>query len=189
MTSSEFNCPPTRASRSENTLEYYDNQVRPFLAWSADAGVHRFADLEVGMVVAYRAQEAARIGKHGRKLRPHTVQDAQKALSTFLRWAKSRKYELDPDILELKRPRVPKPEADVFHMSQLGEILVPCNRDVPQEELMVRILSLTRGRVELRVRWDAGAEGEEVPPRADHAEAGGRHQGLRGPASSCRPAR
>jgi integrase/recombinase XerD len=195
---------------SENTLEHYDNQVRPFLAWAAEAGVHRFADLELGMVVAYRAQEAARIGKHGRKLRPHTVQDAHKALFTFLRWARSRKYELDPDILELKRPRVPKPEADVYHMSQLRKILSACNRQVPQEELMVRILvgsgvraselrglaltgpdglsdvmtdSLTRGRVELRVRWDAGAKGKKsrrvpITPKLAAAIKGyeGRHR-------------
>ena len=59
---------------SENTLEYYDNQVRPFLTWAAESGVRRFADLDV--VVIYRAQEAERIGKHGRKLRPHSVLDS-----------------------------------------------------------------------------------------------------------------
>ncbi len=85
--------------------------------------------------MTYRAQEAERIGRHGRKLRPHSVLDSHKALFTSLRWARARKYEFDPSILELKRPRVPKPEADVYHMSQLRAILAACNRSVPQESI------------------------------------------------------
>jgi hypothetical protein len=135
-------------------------------------------------VRAYRAREATRTGKHGRRLSPFTVLDSHKALLTFLRWAKDEGYEFDGRILELKRPKVPKPKADVYHMSQLRAILAACNRRVPQEELIVRILvgsgvraselcglalvgpdglcdvmtdSITRGRVELRVRWDGGA--------------------------------
>ncbi|TMC07674.1 MAG: site-specific integrase [Chloroflexi bacterium] len=117
-----------------------------------------------------------------------TVLDSHKALLTFFRWARTEGYEFDGRILELKRPRVPKPEADVYHMSQLRAILTACNRRVPQEELMVRILvgsgvraselcglalvgpdglsdvmtdSMARGRVELRVRWDGGAKGKK----------------------------
>ena len=195
---------------SHNTLANYDNQVKPFLTWAAECGVRRFADLDLDAVVTYRAQEAERIGKHGRKLRPHSVLDSHKALFTFLRWARARRYEFDPSILELKRPRVPKPEADVYHMSQLRAILAACNRSVPQEELMVRVLvgsgvraselcglalvgpdglsdvmtdSLTRGRVELRVRWDAGAKGKKsrrvpITPKLAAAIKGyeGRHR-------------
>jgi hypothetical protein len=86
------------------------------------------ADLDLDIVVTYRAQEAERIGKHGRKLRPHSVLDSHKALFTFLRWARTRRYEFDPSILELKRLRVPKPEADVYHMSQLRALLSRCRR-------------------------------------------------------------
>ncbi len=86
------------------------------------------ADLDLDIVVTYRAQEAERIGKHGRKLRPHSMLDSHKALFTFLRWARTRTYEFDPSILELKRLRVPKPEADVYHMSQLRTLPSRCRR-------------------------------------------------------------
>src|SRR5205807_1264116 len=98
---------------SANTLENYDALVRLFLPWAGTCGVRRFSDLDVGTVRAYRAQEATRIGKHGRRLRPHTVLDSHRAALTFMRWAKAEGYEFDGRILELKRPRVPKPEADV----------------------------------------------------------------------------
>ncbi len=150
--------------------------------------------------MTYRAQEAERIGRHGRKLRPHSVLDSHKALFTSLRWARARKYEFDPSILELKRPRVPKPEADVYHMSQLRAILAACNRSVAQEKLMVRVLvgsgcarlralRARAGRARRPVRRHDGLahsrpggaasalgrrrQGEEIAAGADHAEAGG----------------
>jgi len=88
----------------------------------------------------------------------------------------------------LKAPRVPLKEATVFHIARLRDVLAACNAERPQEELIVRILvgsgvraaelcglavrgpdglpdlmldSLDRGRVELRVRWDAGAKGKK----------------------------
>ena len=126
---------------SEKTLETYVTHVEPFLTWAGDeCGARRFADLDIAMVRAYRAREATRTGKHGRRLSPFTVLDSHKALLTFFRWERTEGYEFDGRILELKRPRVPKPEADVYHMSQLRAILTACNRRVPQEELMVRIL-------------------------------------------------
>src|SRR5256885_4428689 len=88
----------------------------------------------------------------------------------------------------LKAPRVPLKEATVFHIARLRDVLAACDAERRQEELIVRILvgsgvraaelcglavrgpdglsdlmldSLTRGRVELRVRWDAGAKGKK----------------------------
>ena len=88
----------------------------------------------------------------------------------------------------LKAPRVPLKEATVFHIAQLRDVLAACNPERPQEELIVKMLvgsgvraaelcglavrgpgglpdlmldSLDRGRVELRVRWDAGAKGKK----------------------------
>jgi integrase len=88
----------------------------------------------------------------------------------------------------LKAPRVPLKEATVFHIVQLRDVLAACNAERPQEELIVRMLvgsgvraaelcglavrgpdglpdlmldSLDRGRVELRVRWNAGAKGKK----------------------------
>jgi integrase len=171
---------------SVNTLVNYDALVLPFLSWAAGSGVRRFGDLDIGTMRTYRAELTTRIGKHGRKLRPHTVLDSHRVLLTFLRWAKTEGYEFDTRIMDLPRPRVSKPEAAVYHMAQLRSILAACNPQVPQEELAVRILvgsgvraselcglsvvapdglsdvmldSLTRGRVELRVRWDGGAKG------------------------------
>jgi len=196
---------------SGKTLETYVTHVEPFLAWATDErGVRRFADLDVATMRTYRAQEATRTGKHGRQLSPFTVLDSHKALLTFLRWCRAEGYEFDGRILDLKRPKVPKAEADVYHMSQLRAILARCNRRIPQEELAVRVLvgsgvraselcglslvgpdglsdvmtdSMVRGRVELRVRWDAGAKGRKsrrvpITPRLAAAIKGyeGRHR-------------
>jgi hypothetical protein len=55
--------------------------VEPFLSWlGEECGVRRFADLDIGTVRAYRAREATRTGKHGRRLSPFTVLDSHKAL-------------------------------------------------------------------------------------------------------------
>jgi hypothetical protein len=68
---------------SANTLENYDALVTPFLAGTGACGVRRFSDLDIGTVRTYRGQEATRTGKHGRRLRPHTVLDSHRALLTF----------------------------------------------------------------------------------------------------------
>jgi integrase len=97
-------------------------------------------------------------------------------------------FEVDGKILGLKRPKVPEKEPTVFHINELRAILAACNKALPTEEQAVRILvgagvraselcglavvgpdglpdlmtdSLTRGRVELRVRWNAGAKGQK----------------------------
>jgi integrase len=83
---------------------------------------------------------------------------------------------------------VPDKEPTVYHIAQVRKVLAACNAAVPTEDLVVRILvgsglrraeicglavlgpdglsdvmtdSLGRGRVELRVRWDAGAKGRK----------------------------
>jgi hypothetical protein len=108
---------------------------------------------------------------------------------------------------------VPEQEATVYHIVQVRQIIAACNPKLPQEELAVRILvgaglreselcglalvgsdglpdlmldSVQRGRVELRVRWDAGAKGKKVAAGADHAEAGGGDQAVRGAAAAGR---
>jgi hypothetical protein len=71
-------------------LETYVTHVEPFLTWAGDeCGARRFADLDIAMVRAYRAREACRTGKHGRRLSPFTVLDSHKALLTFFRWART----------------------------------------------------------------------------------------------------
>jgi integrase/recombinase XerD len=167
---------------SPNTLSHYDHMVRPFLAWAAEEGVRRFEDLKVERLRHYRALVAAR------PLQGRSVLDSHKALMTFFRWAAEEEYDVDRRILSLKRPKVPEKEATVFHVNDLRAILAACDKRRPSEELAVRILvgagvraselcglavrgpdglsdvmtdSLTRGRVELRVRWDAGAKGQK----------------------------
>jgi integrase len=83
---------------------------------------------------------------------------------------------------------VPDKEPTLYHITQLRQIVAACEMRRPQEDLTVRILvgsrvresevcglavrgpdglsdlmldSLSWGRVELRVRWDAGAKGKK----------------------------
>jgi site-specific recombinase XerD len=173
---------------SDRTLDHYDDMVQPFLSWAADVGARRFEELPAVLVERYRAQLAVRLGRHGRRLQPRSVLDSHKALATFFRWASVKKYPVDAGILELKRPKAPKKEPTVYHIRQIKDILAACNPRVPQEDLVVRLLagsglrvseacglaligpdglpdlmldSMQRGRVELRVRWDAGAKGKK----------------------------
>ena len=171
-----------------NTLLWYDRMVLPFLAWLGEQDVRSFDDLDAGLVRSYRAGLAARPGQHGRPLAPKTLLESHRAILCFLRWARREGYGIDERILDLVAPRVPQKEPTVYHIAQLHRILEACSPDVPTEELVVRLLvgsgmrraevcglavvgpdglpdvmtdSLRRGRVELRVRWDAGAKGSK----------------------------
>jgi site-specific recombinase XerD len=173
---------------STNTLEHYDAMVRPFLAWTVEEGIRRFEELGVDRVRHYRALVATRQTRLGRPLEGRSVLDSHKALMTFFRWSSEEGYEVEGRILGLKRPKVPEKEPTVFHVNELRAILAACNKALPTEELVVRILvgaglraselcglavvgpyglpdlmtdSLTRGRVELRVRWNAGSKGQK----------------------------
>ena len=91
--------------------------------------------------------------------------------------------------LDLVAPRVPLKEPTVYHIAQLRKVLEACNPAVPTEALVVRLLvgsgmlraqvcgvavvgpdglpdlmtdSLSRGRVELHVRWDTEAKGRRA---------------------------
>jgi integrase len=174
---------------SPRTLEYYDGMVLPFLRWVEADGVHRFEALDVSRLRVYRAQLATRPGRrHGQPLQPKTILESHRAILCFLRWARREGYHVDARILELSAPRVPDKEPTVYHIAQVRKVLAACNPAVPTEDLVVRILvgsglrraeicglavlgpdglsdvmtdSLGRGRVELRVRWDAGAKGRK----------------------------
>jgi site-specific recombinase XerD len=173
---------------SDRTLDHYEDMLRPFLSWAADAGVRRFEELPSEVIERYRAQLAVRMSKRGRRLAPRSVLDSHKALNTFFRWASAKRYPVDAEILKAKRPRAAKTEPTVYHIRQVKDILAACNRKVPQEDLVVRLLvgsgvrvsetcglslvgpdglsdlmldSMQRGRVELRVRWDGGANGKK----------------------------
>ena len=173
---------------SPRTLEYYDDRIGQFLDWLAHERpeVRRVGDLDVGTVREYRAFLSGRRTRSGQPLRPKTIAESHTALMTFLKWARAEGYDVQGRILELRRPRVPAPEPTVYHIAQLREILRACDDQRPEEAVAVRILvgsgvreselcglavvgpdglpdlmldSLQRGRVELRVRWDAGAKG------------------------------
>jgi integrase len=182
---------------AERTLIYYDAMVLPFLRWLEVEGVSRFDELDATMVRSYRAKLAARPGQHGRPLAPKTLRESHRAIPAFLRWARREGYEVNERILDLTPPKVPQKEPTVYHVAQLRSILDACNPGVPTEALVVRLLvgsgirrqevcglaltapdglpdlmtdSLARGRVELRVRWDAGAKGRKsrrvpIPPK------------------------
>jgi len=173
---------------SPKTLEYYDGMVLPFLDWLVGEGVGRFEHLDVDHARRYRALFASTPGRHGRLRQPDTIHDSHRAIRAFLRWARKEGYEVDPLILDLSGPRVPRKEPTVYHIAQVRQVLAACNPEVPTEDLTVRLLigsgirraevcglavtasdglsdlmvdSLHRGRVELRVRWDAGAKGRK----------------------------
>jgi integrase len=153
---------------SPKTLQHYEWTIRPFLRWLDEEHpeVMRFEQLGVDMVRQYRVDISQRLTARGRLPEPATLNDLHR----------------------LKAPRIPLKEATVLHIAQLRDVLVACNSERPQEELIVRILvgsgvraaelcglavrgpdglpdlmldSLERGRVELRVRWDAGAKGKK----------------------------
>jgi site-specific recombinase XerD len=196
---------------SPNTLDHYDAMVRPFLAWSVEERIRRFEDLGVDRLRHYRALLATRPTRLGRPLEGRSVLDSHKALMTFFRCALEEGYELDGKIHGLKRPRVPEKEPTVFHVRELRAILAACNKALPTEELAVRVLvgggvraselcglavvgpdglpdlmtdSLTRGRVELRVRWNAGAKGQKSRRVPISPKGGYRDQALRGAAAA-----
>lgn len=175
---------------SPKTLRHYEWTIRPFLRWLAEEhpAVARFEQLGVDLVREYRVWVAQRPTNRGRLPEPATLNDLHRLLMTFLRWAEDEGYAVDPRMRRLKAPRVPLKEATVFHIAQLRDVLAACNPERPQEELIVRMLvgsgvraaelcglavrgpdglpdlmldSLDRGRVELRVRWDAGAKGKK----------------------------
>jgi len=175
---------------SPKTLQHYEWTIRPFLRWLDEEHpeVLRFEQLSVEMVRQYRVDMSQRLTTRGRVPQPATLNDLHRLLMTFLRWAEDEGYAVDPRMRRLKAPRVPLKEATVFHIAQLRVVLGACNPERPQEELIVRMLvgsgiraaelcglavrgpdglpdlmldSLDRGRVELRVRWDAGAKGKK----------------------------
>src|SRR5260370_25551330 len=175
---------------SPKTLRHDEWTIRPFLRWLDDEHqqVARFEQLGVDLVREYRVWVAERPTNRGSLPEPATLNDLHRLLMTFLRWAEDEGYAVDPRMRRLKAPRVPLKEATVFHIAQLREVLAACNAERAQEELIIRMLvgsggraaelcglavrapdglsdlmldSLDRGRVELRVRWDAGAKGKK----------------------------
>jgi len=175
---------------SPRTLEHYDYMVGMFARWLEEEhpNVRRLEDVNVALMRAYRAALAGSLRRDGKPLSSRTVFDSHRVLLTFFRWARTEGYEVDARILELKRPRLSEPDATVYHIAQVRQIIAACNPKLPQEELAVRILvgaglreselcglalvgtdglpdlmldSVSRGRVELRVRWDAGAKGRK----------------------------
>jgi site-specific recombinase XerD len=175
---------------SPKTLQHYEWTIRPFLRWLNEEHpeVLRFEQLNVEMVRQYRVDMSQRLTTRGRLPEPATLNDLHRLLMTFLRWAEDEGYAVDSRMRRLKAPRVPLKEATVLHIAQLRDVLAACNPERPQEELIVRMLvgsgvraaelcglavrgpdglpdlmldSLDRGRVELRVRWDAGAKGKK----------------------------
>ena len=125
---------------SRKTLEYYDGMALPFLRWLEAEDVRRFDALDVSHVRLYRAQLAARVGRHGRQLQPKTILESHRAILTFLRWARREGYRIDDRILDLAPPRVPEKEPTVYHIAQVRRLLAACKPEVPTEELVVRLL-------------------------------------------------
>jgi integrase len=171
-----------------STLERYDWMAEHFFGWlrAERPDLADFRELDLTVIRQFRVAVADRKTPQGKPWQPATLQDIHRMLKTFLNWATDEGYPVDPRILRLKAIRVPVKEATVFHIAQLHKIFAACRS--PREELAVRILvgsgvrcaeliglcvvgpdglpdlmldSVDRGRVELRVRWDAGAKGRK----------------------------
>lgn len=173
---------------SRATLDFYDLHVGAFLRWlsTTEPEVRRLEQVDAMLLRRYRAELAQRLGRHGRPLQPESLHASHRALRVFLRWAEAEGFAIDPRTLRLPAPRLPAKEMGVFHIEQIRRIRAACEH--PVEDLAVRILvgaglrmgelcglalrapdglpdlmtdSIQRGRVELRVRWDAGAKGRK----------------------------
>jgi integrase len=158
-----------------------------FLAWLDGEGVSRYDHLDVTHARLYRGRLASTPGRHGRPLQPNTLHGPHRAIATLLRWASEEGYPVDARVLDLSPPRLPDTEPTVYHSRRCARCW---RRAIPmwREDLMVRLLvgsgirraevcglsvaapdglpdlvvdSMQRGRVELRVRWDAGAKGRK----------------------------
>ena len=132
---------------SGSTLDHYRYLVEPFFAWLREErpDVDRFEDLGVNVIRDYRLALTRRISpRTGRPYEPATLLDAHRLLLTFLRWAKAEDYPVDPRILALKAPKVPKKEPTLYHLSQLRKILAACESRRPQEDYQ-KAVSLKRG--------------------------------------------
>jgi hypothetical protein len=107
---------------AKNTLEHYDYLAGPLFGWLglARPEVRSFETLRVEIVRAYRAALTERHRLDGRPLQPRTLLDSHKALLTFFRWARAEGYAVDPRLLELKRPKVPRKSRPSIRWSSSG---------------------------------------------------------------------
>ena len=78
----------------------------------------------------------------------------------FLKWARAEGYDVQPRILELKRPRVPVPEPTVYHAAQLRDILQACDPDRPEEGLAVRMAFVGSGGCRWIQKLSAALKGD-----------------------------
>jgi integrase len=176
---------------SPKTIEYYRYQVLPFLEWLArqHPEVQDFPELVADHLRSYRAWLAKRPRRYGGQLDATTLLTSHKAIRTFLKWIQSnnRQVQMDPALLEFRRPRQPYKQAVLFDISELRSILACC--ETPAEQLAVRLLvgaglreselcgfclkgpdgspdlipdPTEQGRFLLRVRWDGGSKGRKT---------------------------
>ena len=175
---------------SPKTLEYYRYQVVPFLEWleREHPQVMDFPELTADHLRSYRAWLSKRVKRNGERLDPTSLLTSHKAIRAFLKWiqANNRQLQMDPALLEFRRPRQPYKQAVLFDLGELRRILKVC--ETPAEELAVRLLvgaglreselcglrvkgldgnpnliadPSEPGRFLLRVLWDAGAKGKK----------------------------
>ncbi len=200
------------ALRSAATLDFYDLHLGKFFRWlSANhPAVTSFGELDADIVRRYRAELASTPARFGRQLSPESLHCSHRALRVFLRWADLEGHPIDPRLLRLPAPRVPRKEMTVFHAAQVRALLAACNS--PTEDLLLRILigsgvrmselcglavrgpdglpdlmidSLDRGYAELRVRWESakGGRARRVPVTPQLATAIKRYTSRHRPAS------
>ena len=166
------------------TERFYDTHLGAFLRWleAERPAVRGVDDITVDDVRTYRAYMASRRPiNNPRKegLERETLQASQRALRTFLSWARGDGYLIDDRILALRMTRVPQKDITVFTADQVQRILAACAG--PQEEMTVRILvglgvrraeaiglctrapdGLPDISLDSLDRWNAGAKGQKT---------------------------
>jgi site-specific recombinase XerD len=125
---------------SPRTLEFYDLHLGSFFRWLAVEApeVRRFDQLDVNLLRRFKAEQASRVGRHGRRLQPASLHASHRSLRVFLRWAEAESYSFDLRVLRLPAPRLPCKEMTVYHIAQVRQILAACH--TPAEDLAVWIL-------------------------------------------------
>jgi len=119
---------------SPKTLEYYDGTVcRSSTSLRVRASSASRTRTSTARNGAERCSRSP--GRHGRLRQPDTDHDSHRAIRAFLHWARKEGYEVDPLILDLSGPRVPKKEPTVYHIAQATASCMLGGADCPKSNV------------------------------------------------------
>ena len=136
---------------SDDTMAWYENMLGEFVGWvgATHPELRSPEDIQKEHVSAYRVYLKGRPVRHpgarGETLSKEALLGSQRAVRTFFGWALEDGYAIDERILGLKKTKLPKKEADVFHISQIRGMLGACATET--ERVALRIFTGTGARL------------------------------------------